>query len=71
MQKKFHLISLGQGQGQKAEKILRLSSRRGEWVMLENCHLMSSWMNDLDRIYQSFDENTHRDFRYYSRAPLS
>jgi len=31
---KFNFISLGQGQGPKAEALIRTSKKNGEWVML-------------------------------------
>ena len=47
--------SLGQGQGPLAERMvneaLTASERSaGWWVLLANCHLAPSWMNDLERI---------------------
>lgn len=38
------VISLGQGQGRKAEKLIQSGKQRGEWVLLQNCHLARSWM---------------------------
>lgn len=37
-------ISLGQGQEKKAEKLIEDGKREGFWVMLQNCHLGSSFM---------------------------
>jgi len=39
MSKRNDKISLGQGQGMKAEKLIHEYSQRGGWVLLENCHL--------------------------------
>ena len=36
MSKRYESISLGQGQGPKAEKLIRESSQRGGWVLLQN-----------------------------------
>ncbi|BBN11637.1 hypothetical protein Mp_5g13570 [Marchantia polymorpha subsp. ruderalis] len=64
--KKFEKVSLGQGQGPKAEKLLAQGMERGMWVCLQNCHLSQSWMPALDRIVDNIDpEKVHKDFRLW------
>ncbi|XP_024523426.1 dynein heavy chain 1, axonemal [Selaginella moellendorffii] len=64
--KKFEKVSLGQGQGPKAEKLLELGMERGMWVCLQNCHLSQSWMPALERIVDNIDpEKVHKDFRLW------
>ncbi|KAL2653916.1 hypothetical protein R1flu_022044 [Riccia fluitans] len=64
--KKFEKVSLGQGQGPKAEKLLAQGMERGMWVCLQNCHLSQSWMPVLDRIVDNIDaEKVHKDFRLW------
>jgi len=59
-------ISLGQGQGPKAEAMINSGTAKGGWVMLCNCHLCVSWMGRLDRICETIDpKTTHRDFRLW------
>lgn len=41
---------MGQGQGPRAEKLIEDSARLGHWVILQNCHVAESWMNELERI---------------------
>ena len=36
MSKRFESISLGQGQGEKAQKLIRESIQKGGWVLLQN-----------------------------------
>lgn len=52
MSKRFEKVSLGQGQGPKAEKLLEAGMEAGLWVCLQNCHLAVSWMPSLERIVQ-------------------
>ena len=51
--------------GNKAEKKIREAQRKGDWVLLENCHYAESWMNDLERIYDEININCHKDFRLW------
>jgi dynein heavy chain len=58
MNKRFDSISLGQGQGPKATKMIENAQNMGGWVLLSNCHLMESWMSDLEMIVQSLNPET-------------
>ena len=62
---KLQVISLGQGQGPKAEELITRAKKSGEWVILQNCHLAKSWITtalekivtDLSVEESSIDEN--------------
>nr|XP_054751474.1 dynein axonemal heavy chain 6-like isoform X1 [Lytechinus pictus]XP_054751475.1 dynein axonemal heavy chain 6-like isoform X1 [Lytechinus pictus] len=61
-------ISLGQGQGPVAEKLIDAAVKNGDWVFLQNCHLAASWMLSLEEIIKAFGEpgaEIHEDFRLY------
>ena len=53
--KKLSAISLGQGQGPRAEAMMRQGMDRGRWVFFQNCHLSPSWMPALERLIEQID----------------
>jgi len=55
MSKRFESISLGQGQGPKASKMIEQAQGSGGWVLLSNCHLMESWMSSLEAIVEQLN----------------
>ncbi|XP_048258404.1 dynein axonemal heavy chain 1-like isoform X3 [Haliotis rufescens] len=64
--KKLSAISLGQGQGPRAEAMMRSAMERGKWVFFQNCHLAPSWMPSLERLIEQIDvDKVHRDFRLW------
>lgn len=64
--KKLSAISLGQGQGPRAESLMRSAMERGKWVFFQNCHLSPSWMPALERLVEQIDaDKVHRDFRLW------
>lgn len=64
--KKLSAISLGQGQGPRAEEMMRAAMERGIWVFFQNCHLAPSWMPTLERLVEHIDKDrVHKDFRLW------
>merc|ERR1719405_372042 len=66
MGKRFESISLGQGQGPKATKLIENAQGTGGWVLLSNCHLMESWMSSLEAIVENLNpEQMSNNFRLW------
>ncbi|KAJ8000573.1 hypothetical protein DPEC_G00181790 [Dallia pectoralis] len=61
-------ISLGQGQGPIAEKLIIEAMKSGQWIFLQNCHLAVSWMLAMEEMIKTFTEPgtvIHEDFRLF------
>ena len=67
MYEKCKTISLGQGQGPRAEKMIEESIRLGNWVVLQNCHVAESWMGELERLCMdpNLEATAHKNYRLW------
>jgi dynein heavy chain, axonemal len=69
MDSTFAPLSLGQGQGRKAEELIERAKKAGSWVLLQNCHLCKSWMPSLEKLVEvlatSPKDEIHKDFRLW------
>jgi dynein heavy chain len=64
----FCNISMGQGQEKPAEEKLVSFAKSGGWIMLQNLHLMSTWLPTLERTLEIVSETAHQDFRCFISA---
>jgi dynein heavy chain len=75
---RLQIISLGQGQGPRAQALIDAACLSGDWVLLQNCHLAKSWMPRLELIVDGLGERAealaagtapagsiHPDFRLF------
>jgi dynein heavy chain len=63
----LHTVSLGQGQGEIAERLIGKGRKMGYWVFLQNCHVSTSWMPKLEAIVRNISNstNSHEKFRLF------
>ena len=66
---KYHRIAMGQGQDVIAMKHLEIAHKNGDWVVLENIHLMPKWCKELEKKLDEFaSEGSHENFRLFLSA---
>nr|CCA14061.1 PREDICTED: similar to hCG1811879 putative [Albugo laibachii Nc14] len=61
---RFRYLALGQGQGHLAEQMVETGYVRGHWVLLQNCHLLASWLKTLEKMLSGM-HRPHKDFRLW------
>jgi dynein heavy chain len=64
-------ISMGQGQEERANKALVQAAQDGNWVALNNIHLMTTWTRVLELKLDEVTPTAHEEFRCFlsSEAP--
>ncbi|XP_014219672.1 dynein heavy chain 10, axonemal [Copidosoma floridanum] len=60
----FRHLSLGQGQEQSAIELLETAVTGGQWLMLQNCHLLLSFTRELEKILENLGQ-PHSNFRLW------
>lgn len=62
----FNNVSMGQGQEDIAINYLISAAKNGNWVMIQNVHLMTDWMKSFERQLEICqEEDPHPDFRCF------
>ncbi|CAK9806047.1 Dynein axonemal heavy chain 10 [Anthophora plagiata] len=61
---RFKHLSLGQGQEKTAIELLEIAVTRGQWLMLQNCHLLLSFTRELEKLLENVGK-PHPDFRLW------
>ncbi|XP_015836813.2 dynein axonemal heavy chain 10 [Tribolium castaneum] len=61
---KFRYLSLGQGQEAAALALLDTAIARGQWLMFQNCHLLLSFIRQLEKQLEKVSK-PHPDFRLW------
>uniref|UniRef100_A0A0X3Q3S3 Dynein heavy chain 10 n=1 Tax=Schistocephalus solidus TaxID=70667 RepID=A0A0X3Q3S3_SCHSO len=56
--------SMGQGQEKNAQALLSMAMGRGFWLMLQNCHLLVSWLRTLEKELEDLSK-PHPQFRLW------
>ncbi|XP_039757462.1 dynein beta chain, ciliary-like [Pararge aegeria] len=64
----FHIVSLGQGQEVVAEEAMGVSAVNGDWVILQNVHLVAKWLATLEKKMEETFENPLPGYRLFLSA---
>ncbi|XP_050416302.2 cytoplasmic dynein 2 heavy chain 1 [Patella vulgata] len=60
---KYHQVAMGQGQSEIAMQLLSECALKGEWLCLKNIHLVTAWLQSLEKELNSL--KPHNDFRLW------
>ncbi|XP_051514176.1 dynein axonemal heavy chain 10 [Myxocyprinus asiaticus] len=61
---RLKFLAMGQGQEKVALQLLDTAVARGQWLMLQNCHLLVKWLKDLEKALERITK-PHPDFRLW------
>lgn len=57
---------MGQGQSERAVKLLKECAASGHWLCLKNLHLVTAWLPSLEKELNGMEP--HKDFRLWLTA---
>lgn len=63
--KNFFYLALGQGQDEIATRRITEGNKEGHWVMLQNIHLMPSWLPELEKMLEQYAAESYITFIYF------
>lgn len=55
-EKELHVVSLGQGQEEKALNQIEAAKREGDWVLFQNCHVAVSFLPEIEKKLSELSE---------------
>ncbi|XP_015274779.1 PREDICTED: dynein heavy chain 10, axonemal [Gekko japonicus] len=61
---RLKFLAMGQGQEKVALQLLENAVARGQWLMLQNCHLLVKWLIDLEKALEKIVK-PHPDLRLW------
>ncbi|XP_009867260.1 PREDICTED: dynein heavy chain 10, axonemal-like [Apaloderma vittatum] len=61
---RLKLLAMGQGQEKIALQMLESAAVHGEWLILQNCHLLVRWLISLEKALEKITD-PHPDFRLW------
>lgn len=64
-------LSLGQGQTENAKRKISNGIEKQKWIILQNCHLAKSFMDELEKEIEVFPDDPNSDFRLFLTASPS
>ncbi|CAF1548071.1 unnamed protein product [Rotaria magnacalcarata] len=62
--KSLRILAMGQGQEKLALQALHAAQHQGTWLLLQNCHLLLSFLNELEKELE-LSTKSHPDFRLW------
>lgn len=51
--------------GPIAASLLENGASRGQWIFLQNCHLLTSWLRTLEKLLEKLQDKPHKEFRVW------
>ena len=63
---KIKYLPLGNSIDDKVKELILEGAKNGDWVLLENLHLVTDWLLLLEKLIQKLDSKTvHKNFRLW------